>query len=73
MRQRRRRPAVGPDGELPAGRTRRFSLRGETAPQVRRRLANYQRLKEAIEAICELNHALLRPDAAAGSRRKRRD
>ena len=35
----------------PAGRTRQFSLRGETAPQVRRRLANYQRLKEAIEVI----------------------
>ena len=35
-------------------------------------LANYQRLKQSIEAICELNHELLRPDeAAAGSRRKR--
>jgi len=56
----------------PGGRTRQFSLRGETAPQVRRWLANYQRLKESIEAICELNHELLRPDdAAAGSRRKR--
>jgi hypothetical protein len=44
------------------------------APQARRWLANYQRLKQAIEAICELNHELLRPDeAAAGSRRKRRD
>ena len=55
----------------PGGRTRQFSLRGEMAPQVRRWLANYQRLKESIEAICELNHELLRPDeAAAGSRRK---
>src|SRR5205807_9198145 len=44
------------------GRTRQFSLRSETVPVVRRCLANYQRLKEAIEAICELNHDLLRPD-----------
>jgi hypothetical protein len=55
----------------PGGRTRQFSLRREMAPQVRRWLANYQRLKESIEAICELNHQLLRPDQApAGSRRK---
>ena len=58
----------------PGGRTRQFSLRREMAPRARRWLANYQRLKEAIEAICELNHELLRPDeAAAGSRRKRGD
>lgn len=56
----------------PGGRTRQFSLRGEMVPAVRRWLANYQRLKESIEAICELNHELLRPDeAAGGSRRKR--
>ena len=56
----------------PGGRTRQFSLRGEMVPVVRRWLANYQRLKQSIEAICELNHELLRPDeAAAGSRRKR--
>ena len=53
----------------PGGRTRQFSLRGETTPQVRRWLANYQRLKESIEAICELNHELLRPDESAGKRR----
>jgi hypothetical protein len=57
----------------PGGRTRQLSLRGEMAPKVRRWLANYQRLKESIEAICELNHELMRPDeAVAGSRRKRR-
>ena len=56
----------------PGGRTRQFSLRGEMVPVVRRWLANYQRLKQSIEAVCELNHELLRPDeAAAGSRRKR--
>jgi hypothetical protein len=41
---------------------------------VRRWLGNYHKLKEAIEAICELNHALLRPDDAAPRRaRKERD
>ena len=28
-------------------------------------LGNYHKLKEALEDICELNHALLRPDGAA--------
>jgi uncharacterized protein DUF6788 len=54
----------------PGGRTRQFSLRSEMVPRVRRWLANYQRLKEAIEAICELNHDLLRPDAAEGKGRR---
>jgi len=58
----------------PGGRTRQFSLRSEMVPVVRRWLANYQKLKEAIEAICELNHELLRPDeTAARARSKRRD
>src|SRR5262252_7393371 len=52
------------------GKTRQFSLRGEQVDQVRRWLGNYHKLKEAIEAICELNHALLRPDSA---RRRDRD
>ena len=58
----------------PGGRTRQFSVRGEMVQRVRRWLANYQELKQAIEAICELNHKLLRPDeAAARTRTKRRD
>src|SRR6202045_3027519 len=48
----------------PGGRTRQFSLRREQLAEVRRWLRNYQQLKEAIEAICELNHELLRPDEA---------
>jgi len=56
----------------PGGRTRQFSLRSEVVPVVRRWLGNYQHLKEAIEALCELNHELLRPDASK-ARRKRRD
>jgi hypothetical protein len=46
----------------PGGRTRQFSLSREQVPQVRRWLANYQKLKNALEVICELNHRLLRPD-----------
>jgi hypothetical protein len=58
----------------PGGRTRQFSLRKEMVPEVRRWLANYQELKEAVEAICELNHELLRPETTeARSGRKRRD
>jgi hypothetical protein len=56
------------------GRTRQFSLRKEMVPEVRRWLANYQELKEAIEAICEINHELLRPEMApTRSGRKRHD
>jgi hypothetical protein len=39
----------------PGGRTRHFSVRRERVAAVRRSLASYQKLKEAIEAICELN------------------
>ena len=54
----------------PGGRTRQFSLRREQVYEVRRWLGNYHRLKEALDAICELNHALLRPDGAAPRRRR---
>src|ERR1700675_2848915 len=57
----------------PGGRTRQFSVRRERVADVRRSLSNYQKLKEAIEAICELNHDLLRPDAVANSRSKKHD
>ena len=57
----------------PGGRTRQFSVRRERVDDVRRSLANYQKLKEAIEAICEFNHDLLRPDVAAKIRSKKRD
>ena len=56
------------------GRTRQFSLKRELVPDVQRWLDNYKKLKEALEAICELNHQFLRPDATASKRgRKRRD
>lgn len=49
----------------PGGRTRQFSIPRELVPQVRQWLSNYQGLKETIEAVCELNHVLLRPDSSA--------
>ena len=57
----------------PGGRTRQISVRRERVAEVRRWLNNYQELKEAIEAICELNHDLLRPEGAVarGGRKKR--
>src|ERR1700751_4238171 len=55
----------------PGGRTRQLSVRRERVAEVRRWLANYQDLKEAIETVCELNHELLRPDRAASKRRRK--
>jgi hypothetical protein len=56
------------------GRTRQISLRPEQVPEVRRQLGNYQRLKETLEQICELNqHALRAETAEAKSGRGRRD
>ena len=54
----------------PGGRTRQFSLRRERVAEVRRWLSNYQELKQAIEAVCELNHDLLRPERAAPRTRR---
>jgi len=48
----------------PGGRTQQFSIHSEQVPQVRKWLSNYQKLKQTIEAICELNHVLLRPDSS---------
>jgi hypothetical protein len=47
------------------GAVRARSACARAVAEVRRWLANYQELKEAIEAICELNHDLLRPEWAA--------
>src|ERR1700684_1626627 len=52
----------------PGQRTRQFSVRRERVAAVRRWLSNYQRLKEAIEAICEVNHDLLRPERTASKK-----
>jgi hypothetical protein len=56
----------------PGGRTRQISLRKEQVAHVKRCLANYQKLKAAIEEICELNQLLLRaePEENGGKRGK---
>ncbi len=46
----------------PGGGTRQFSLRAEQKQLVERWVQNYQALKARLEAICELNHELLRPE-----------
>src|SRR5678815_1676109 len=53
----------------PGGRTRQISVQRERVAEVRRWLANYQDLKEAIAAICERNHGLLRPGRTASKAR----
>jgi hypothetical protein len=55
----------------PGGRTRQFSVRRERVVEVRRWLSNYQELKGAIEAVCELNHDLLRPQRTASKPRRK--
>ena len=54
----------------PGGRTRQFSLQPDQVLRVRQGLRNYQTLKEAIEAICEVNHVLLRPDSSTRKPRR---
>ncbi len=46
----------------PGGRTRQFSIRTEQRKHVQQWVRNYQRLKAKLEAICELNHQLLRAE-----------
>jgi hypothetical protein len=55
------------------GRTRQLSLRPDQVPQVRKALDHYRQVKEALEAISELNQQLLRMDRdeAKGQERQR--
>ena len=46
----------------PGGITKQYSIRPETKPKVEQWLKNYQELKAKLEAICELNHVLIRPE-----------
>jgi hypothetical protein len=49
----------------PGGKTRQLSLRPDQVPQVRKALDQYRHVKEALEAISELNQQLLRLDRDA--------
>ena len=44
------------------GVTKQYSIRAELKPQVERWLKNFQEVKGRLEAICETNHAFLRPE-----------
>jgi hypothetical protein len=46
----------------PGGRNKQISLRPDQKVRVERWLANYRKLKDKLESICELNHVLLRPE-----------
>jgi hypothetical protein len=46
----------------PGGRNKQISIPLDRRDQAQRWLDNYQRLKQKLEAICELNHELLRPE-----------
>src|ERR1700741_1422437 len=47
-------------GSCPGGQTGHFSTPAAQKPQVEKWLENYQELRAKLEAICELNHELLR-------------
>jgi hypothetical protein len=55
----------------PGHRVRQISVRRERVAEVRQWLANYRELKETIEAICELNHDLLRSQRAGSKARSK--
>jgi hypothetical protein len=55
----------------PGRRIRHISLSADQVPLVRRQLDNYQRLKAALEQICELNQQALRADVADSKLRRR--
>jgi hypothetical protein len=56
----------------PGARIRQICLRKDQVAYVKRCLANYQKLKAAIEEICEMNQQLLRaePPEKEGKRAK---
>jgi hypothetical protein len=57
-------PALILSINYPGGRNKQISIRPEQREQVERWLKNYHKVKDKLEAICELNHALLRPETA---------
>jgi hypothetical protein len=57
-------PALILSINYPGGRNKQISIRPEQRKQVERWLENYHDLKDKLEAICELNQTLLRPEKA---------
>jgi hypothetical protein len=56
----------------PGGTIRQISLPQEQVAHVRRCLANYRKLKAALEKICELNQQLLRSERDEAKTRRPR-
>jgi len=46
----------------PGGRNKQISLRPDQKIRAEQWLANYHKLKDRLESICELNHVLLRSE-----------
>jgi hypothetical protein len=46
----------------PGGRNKQISIHPDQKDQVERWLANYHKVKDQLESLCELNHKLLRLD-----------
>jgi hypothetical protein len=46
----------------PGRKVKQISLRPEQKPLVEQWIANYHRLRDQIEEVCELNQSLLRPE-----------
>src|SRR5712691_2287733 len=57
-------PALVLSINYPGGRNKQISIRPGQKEQVERWLTNYHQVKDQLEAICELNLALLRPETA---------
>ena len=57
-------PALVLSINYPGGRNKQISIRPEQREQVERWLRNYHNVKDKLEAICELNQTLLRPEKA---------
>ena len=55
-------PALILSINYPGGRNRQISIRPEQRKQVERWLKNYHNIRDKLEAICELNLTLLRPE-----------
>jgi hypothetical protein len=54
----------------PGARIRQLCLRKDQVAHVKRCLSNYQKLKAAIEEICEMNQQLLRADPGEKERKR---
>jgi hypothetical protein len=57
-------PALVLSINYPGGRNKQISIRPGQKEQVERWLTNYHKVKDQLEAICELNLGLLRPETA---------